>query len=66
MDNPPDSDTDKVGGSTLMVLTFEPSYNQIKATTYDVYQGRWRSSPTEEYSVVMFPNAPQKLKIAAQ
>jgi hypothetical protein len=66
VDNPPDSDTDKVGGSTLMVLTFEPSYNQIKATTYDVYQGRWRSSPTEEYSVVMFPNAPQMLKIAAQ
>lgn len=66
VDNPPDSDTDKVGGSTLMVLTFEPSLNQIKAKTYDIYQGRWRSTPTEEYAVVMFPNAPPKLKVLAQ
>jgi len=66
IDNPPDSDTDKVGGSTLMVLTFYPEYNQIRAKTYDVFQGKWRSQPTEEYTVVMFPNAVPALKVPAQ
>jgi len=66
VDNPPDSDTDKVGGSTLMVLTFHPAYNEIRAKTYDVFLGRWRSTPTEEYTVAMFPNAVPTLKVQAQ
>ena len=49
-----------------MVLTFYPEYNQIRAKTYDVFQGKWRSQPTEEYTVVMFPNAVPALKVPAQ
>jgi hypothetical protein len=62
VDNPPDSDTDKVGGSTLMVLTFDTNYNEIRARTYDIFQGRWRTHPTEDYTVEMFPNALPTLK----
>ena len=47
-------DSDKVGGATLMVLTFDMSSNQIIANTYDVYTGEWRTGPNEQYTVSMF------------
>ncbi len=50
------SDTDKVGGATVTVLTFDTDNNRIRASTYDIYPGKWRAGPSEEYSVVMFPN----------
>jgi hypothetical protein len=65
VDNPPDNDTDKVGGVTATVLTFDIINNQIRAKTYDLYTGKWRTHSTEEYSVVMFPLV-SKLKVVAQ
>ena len=50
------NDTEKVGGATAVVLTFDTYNNQISAKTYDIYPGKWRDDPFEQYSVVMFPN----------
>jgi len=66
IDDPPPSDTDKVGGSTLMVLTFDTALNQIRARTYDIFQAGWRIHPEEEYTVIMFPNLPPKIRALAQ
>jgi hypothetical protein len=66
VDNPPPNDTDKVGGSTVMVLTFEPVVNQIRARTYDIYRANWRTGPTEQYTIEMFPNLVRKLHAVAQ
>jgi hypothetical protein len=66
VDNPPDSDSDKVGGATATVLTFDTLNNQIRARTYDIYPGKWRTFSTEQYEVVMFPNLAPKLKLVAQ
>jgi hypothetical protein len=49
-------DGDKVGGVTAMILTFDTYNNQINAKTYDLYPGKWRDDPYEQYSVIMFPN----------
>ncbi|MDA4115045.1 MAG: metallophosphoesterase [Thaumarchaeota archaeon] len=65
VDNPPPNDTDKVGGVTATVLTFDTLNNKIRARTYDIYTGKWRTYYTEEYAVVMFPNLVPKLKVAA-
>jgi hypothetical protein len=48
-------DSDKVGGSTVMILTFDPGHNQISAKTYDVYTGQWREDEYEQYTFSMFP-----------
>ena len=45
VDDPPENDTDKVGGATVTVLTFDTLNNQIRAKTYDIYPGKWRTSP---------------------
>jgi len=66
VDDPPASDTDKVGGATVTVLTFDTINNQIRARTYDIYPGKWRTYSTEQYAVVMFPNLVPKLKVVAQ
>jgi len=66
VDNPPLNDTDKVGGSTVMVLTFDTVNNRIRARTYDIYPGKWRTHSTEQYAVVMFPDLVPKLKAVAQ
>jgi hypothetical protein len=66
VDNPSPNDTDKVGGATVMVLTFEPMVNQIRARTYDVYRANWRTTPTEQYTIDMFPNQVRKLHAVAQ
>jgi hypothetical protein len=66
VDNPPPNDTDKVGGATVTVLTFEPVVNQIRARTYDIFQAKWRTTLTEEYTVDMFPNLVPKLRAVAQ
>jgi Calcineurin-like phosphoesterase len=66
VDNPPPSDTDKVGGATATVLTFDTLNNQIRARTYDIYPGKWRTFSTEQYSVVMFPNLLPRLKVPVQ
>ncbi len=47
-------DSDKVGGSTLMILTFDTANNQISAKTYDVYTGKWRVNAFEQYTFPMF------------
>ena len=66
VDNPPANDTDKVGGATVTVLTFDTLNNQIRARTFDVYPGNWRTHVTEQYAVVMFPGVVPKLKAIAQ
>lgn len=50
-------DIDRVGGATLMILTFETSNNRIVARTYDTYAAKWRTDPYELYSVPLFSNA---------
>ena len=57
VDNPPENDTDKVGGATVTVLTFDTLNNQIRARTFDIYPGKWRAHSTEQYAVVMFPSS---------
>ena len=66
IDNPPQNDTDKVGGATVTVLTFDTINNRIRARSYDAYLGKWRTHSTEQYAVVMFPDVVQKLKAIAQ
>ncbi len=51
-------DNQRVGGSTITILTFKPDDNQISVRTFDVYKGEWRSGETEQYAVTMFPTAP--------
>ncbi len=48
-------DSDKVGGSTVTILTFDKSQNQISVKTYDVYTGQWRQDLFEQYTFTMFP-----------
>jgi hypothetical protein len=52
---PTTPDEDKVGGATVMILTFDKSGNRISATTYDVYTGKWREDANEKYEITMFP-----------
>lgn len=66
VDQPPRNDTDKVGGATVTVLTFDTVNNRIRARTYDVYLGKWRTHSTEQYAVVMFPELVPKLNAIAQ
>ena len=66
VDNPPESDAERVGGSTVTVLTFDTVNNEIRARTYDVYKGDWRTFSSEQYSVVMFPKLVSKVKVAPQ
>lgn len=66
VDNPPQSDADKVGGATVTILTFDTVNNRIRARTYDVYLGKWRTHSAEQYAVVMFPDLVPKLKAMAQ
>jgi len=66
VDNGPPNDADKVGGATVTVLTFEPVVNQIRASTYDVYRAKWRTTSTEQYAIRMFPNILRKLQTTAQ
>lgn len=47
-------DTDKVGGSTVTILTFDKDKNQISVKTYDVYTGKWRDDAHEKYTITMF------------
>jgi len=47
-------DSDKVGGSTLMILTFDTENNQISTKTYDIYAGKWRVNAFEQYTIPMF------------
>jgi hypothetical protein len=48
-------DSDKVGGATVTILTFDMSSNQIDTSTYDVYTGQWRDDQWDDYSITMFP-----------
>jgi Calcineurin-like phosphoesterase len=66
VDDGPPNDSDKVGGATVTVLTFDPVVDQIRARTYDVYRAKWRTSSTEEYAIHMFPNIVRKLQATAQ
>ncbi len=51
-------DSDKVGGATVTILTFDTVKNQVSVRTYDVYTGRWRNSPYEQYTFTMFTDPP--------
>ena len=52
-----DDDGDKLSAErAAMILTFDTYNNQINARTYDIYPGKWRDDPYEQYSVIMFPN----------
>jgi hypothetical protein len=51
-------DSEKVGGATVTVLTFDTVKNQISVRTFDVYTGRWRTSPYEQYTFSMFTTEP--------
>jgi hypothetical protein len=66
VDNPPENDTDKVGGATVTILTFDTLNNELRAMTYDIYPGKWRTQSTEHYAVQMFPNLVPKIKVTAQ
>jgi hypothetical protein len=66
VDDAPPNDTDKVGGATVTVLTFEPIVNLIRARTYDVYKAKWRTTSTEQYTIDMFPNLTPKPRAIAQ
>ena len=66
VDNPPSNDSDKVGGGTVTVLTFDTLNNELRAMTYDIYPGKWRTQSTEQYAVQMFPNLVPKIKVNAQ
>jgi len=54
-------DSDRVGGATITVLTFDTANNQIRARTHDVYSSNWRDNQFERYAVTMFP-LPMKLR----
>jgi hypothetical protein len=60
------TDGDKVGGATVMVLTFDTVNNRIRARTYDVYTGKWRTQATEQYAVAMFPDLVSNIRVIAQ
>jgi len=66
VDEPSSSDTDMVGGATATVLTFDTLNNRIRARTYDIYPGKWRTYSSEEYAVVMFPDLAPKLRVVVQ
>jgi len=51
-------DSEKVGGATVTILTFDTVKNQISVRTYNVYTGRWRNSPNEQYTFTMFTDQP--------
>jgi hypothetical protein len=51
-------DSAKIGGATVMILTFDPDENQITARTYDVYTGKWRTDADEQYGFTMFSGPP--------
>jgi hypothetical protein len=65
IDNPPPSNTNKVGGATVVVLTFDPIVNQIRARSYDVYRAKWRTTYTEQYATRMFPDVLRKMQTTA-
>jgi hypothetical protein len=46
-------DTQKVGGATVTILTFQPDNNQIVVRTYDASTDKWRTNPYEQYAVPM-------------
>jgi hypothetical protein len=47
-------DGDKVGGSTITLLTFDTLNNKISVSTFDVYKGAWRTDGYEQYAFAMF------------
>jgi Calcineurin-like phosphoesterase len=60
----PNSDNkEKVGGSTVTLLTFDTQNNQIRVSTYDVYTGNWRTDDCEQYTVTMFPDQLPRSKL---
>ncbi len=49
-------DSDRVGGATVTILTFDTGANQISVKTYDIYTGKWRRDAYEEYGIALFPS----------
>ena len=54
------SDAARVGGTTATVLTFDTHNNNISVRTFDVYTGKWREHPEENYTVKLFSNLMKK------
>ena len=48
-------DTQRVGGSTVTILTFDTLNNKVGVRTFDVNTGSWRTDSYEQYSFTMFP-----------
>lgn len=53
-DDETSDDSDRVGGSTITILTFIPDDNKISVKTFDLYKDEWRAGQTEQYSIDMF------------
>ena len=49
------SDSLRVGGSTVTILTCDTVNNRVDVRTYDVNTGEWRTDEYEQYSFAMFP-----------
>lgn len=48
-------DAQRVGGSTVTLLSFDTANNRISVSTYDVNTTSWRDDSYERYSFTMFP-----------
>ncbi len=53
-DDQTSNDSDRIGGSTITILTFMPDDNKIAVKTFDLYKGGWRTGQTEQYLIDMF------------
>ena len=49
------TDSAKVGGATVTILTFHPEKNSVRVRTYDAYTGEYRDGPQDQFDFVMFP-----------
>ena len=47
-------DEKRVGGATITILNFDTDANKINVRTLDIFTGKWRNDPAEQYSFQMF------------
>ena len=56
------SDGEKVGASTVMVLTLDTVNNRLTARSYDVYTGKWRDNTYDQYAITLFSIPPVMMR----
>lgn len=61
VDSTPDSD--KVGGATVTILTFDVNSNVLFVKTYDLYTGAWRTDCNEQYAIALFSRLPAPVPV---